>query len=77
VVGVNCQHKAQAAGETFSRCLSCLSWRFTVGCRWWPQSFDLPWTPNEHGSGGEMYQLFGVSLPAARESLMAETRVLE
>jgi hypothetical protein len=38
-----CQHPSRAIGETFSRCLLCQSWCFTIGARWYPASVDLPW----------------------------------
>lgn len=59
---LECQHRARAEGETFVRCLTCLSWRFTVGVRWWPQHFELPWAADEVESASEVYQVFGVQL---------------
>jgi hypothetical protein len=61
---MSCIHHCVAIGETFTRCLVCLSWRFTIGGRWWPQHYELPWSPNGE-AGGESYQISGIRLTSA------------
>ena len=65
VPAMNCAHRSCAIGETFTRCLTCLSWRFTIGGRWWPESYELPWLPNEREDAGEVFQISGVRLVQA------------